>query len=129
MTTVTIWIDAWQTQCCGEAFAPGDVVSWKLLEAKPENFADIVGGDRAAEIDFREEHHGDGNPPPTRLKVLTVTEVHCRIELPPGADAYRPAPGTAELVPAERADGWTEPRQDLRFMGYLVTADPATNDA
>ncbi|MEU6545677.1 DUF6578 domain-containing protein [Streptomyces sp. NPDC046859] len=76
--TVTIWIDDGQLQCCGEGFAPGDVVSWNLLEVGPEDFADVVGGDRAAEIDFREEHHGDGDPPPTRLKVLTVTEVHCR---------------------------------------------------
>ncbi|MFF0303105.1 DUF6578 domain-containing protein [Streptomyces sp. NPDC004562] len=31
MTTVTIWVDGWQMQCCGESFAPGDAVSWPLL--------------------------------------------------------------------------------------------------
>ncbi|MFB8756393.1 DUF6578 domain-containing protein [Streptomyces nigra] len=123
MTTVTIWVDDWQIQCCGEGFARGDVVSWTLLEVDPEDFADIVGGDRAAEIGFREEHHGDADPPPARLKVLTATEVPCRIALPPGADAYRPVPGTTELVPVEKAGGWAEPRQGVRFMGYLVTAD------
>ncbi|MFJ4755788.1 MULTISPECIES: DUF6578 domain-containing protein [Streptomyces] len=123
MTTVTIWVDGWQMQCCGESFAPGDAVSWPLLKADPENFADIVGADRAAEIDFCEEHHGDTDAPPTRLKVLTAIEVHCRIAPPPGADAYHPVPGTTELVPVEKADGWPEPRQDVRFMGYLVTAE------
>ncbi|WP_425471247.1 DUF6578 domain-containing protein [Streptomyces roseicoloratus] len=34
-------------QCCGESFAPGDVVSWTLLEVDPEDYADVVGGGRA----------------------------------------------------------------------------------
>ncbi|WP_424886466.1 DUF6578 domain-containing protein [Streptomyces sp. SAI-126] len=24
--TLTIWVDDWQIQCCGQSFAPGDVV-------------------------------------------------------------------------------------------------------
>ncbi|MGT2528227.1 DUF6578 domain-containing protein [Streptomyces nojiriensis] len=65
--TLTIWVDDWQVQCCGKAFAPGDVVSWALLEVDPEDYAALVGGERAAAIDFREEHHGQGRgayPPP-----------------------------------------------------------------
>ncbi|MEU8525498.1 MULTISPECIES: DUF6578 domain-containing protein [Streptomyces] len=123
--TVTIWVDDWQMQCCGEDFAPGDVVSWRLLEVDPEDYADVVGDERAAGIDFREEHHGQGDEQaPSSLEVLTIAEVHCRYALPPGStgNTYHPVPGTTVLVPVERADGWAKARPDVRFAGYLVTA-------
>lgn len=55
---LTIWVDDWQIQCCGESFATGATVSWTLLEADPEDYVVLVGSERAAEIDFCEEHHG-----------------------------------------------------------------------
>ncbi|MET9953196.1 DUF6578 domain-containing protein [Streptomyces sp. NPDC006339] len=117
--TVTIWVDDWQMQCCGQSFAPGDVVSWNLVEVDPEDYADIVGDERAAGIDFREEHHGDAQGAQERLEVLAVAEVHCRY----GADAGpHPVPGTAVLVPVEKADGWAKARPGVCFSGYLVTA-------
>ncbi|MEW2117380.1 DUF6578 domain-containing protein [Streptomyces sp. NPDC005474] len=128
--TLTIWVDDWQIQCCGESFTPGDVVSWKLLEADPKEYADVVGTERAAEIDFREEHHGPGEEhPPTSLKVLTVAEVHCRYEVPPDSTAHmhHPVPGTTVLVPVEEADGWAEARPNVTFVGYLVTARRASD--
>ena len=124
--TLTIWVDDWQIQCCGQSFTPGDVVSWQLLEVDPEDYADLVGRDRAAEIDFCEEHHGRGDDPaPTRLRVLTVTEVHCRYEVPPGStsNARHPVPGTTEWVPVRQADGRALKRQHVEFTGYLVTAE------
>ncbi|MFD8296289.1 DUF6578 domain-containing protein [Streptomyces bauhiniae] len=45
--TLTIWVDDWQTQCWGEDFAVGDVVWWTLIEADPEDYADVVGEKRA----------------------------------------------------------------------------------
>lgn len=125
--TLTIWVDDWQIQCCGENFAPGDTVTWHLLEVAPEDYAARVGSDRAAEIDFREEHHGQGeeHAPPTRLRVLTITEVHCRYEAPPGSasNVRHPVPGTTELVPVGKADGWAAARPHVEFTGYLVTAE------
>ncbi|MFE1955014.1 DUF6578 domain-containing protein [Streptomyces sp. NPDC059524] len=125
--TVTIWVDGWQMQCCGESFGPGDLVSWSLVEATPEDHADFLGDERAGAIDFREEHHGpEEHPPPSRLRVLTVTEVHCRYELPAGSTSnrYCPVPGSAELVPVEgAADGWAKARPDVDFVSYLVTAE------
>ncbi|MFD6227787.1 DUF6578 domain-containing protein [Streptomyces sp. NPDC060232] len=122
--TLTVWVDDWQMQCCGEDFAPGDVVSWQLLRADPEDYADIVGRGRAADIDFCEEHHGqEEGRGPTALEVLTITEVHCRYEVPAGSAGRvsRPVPGSAVLVPVERADGWAAERAGVRFAGYLVT--------
>jgi hypothetical protein len=124
--TLTIWVDDWQIQCCGETFTLGDVVSWHLLGVDPEDYADLVGSDRAAEIDFCEEHHGRENEhAPTRLRVLTITEVHCRYEVPPGStsNVRHPVPGTTELVPVREADGRAVTRPHVEFTGYLVTAE------
>ncbi|MFD4370748.1 DUF6578 domain-containing protein [Streptomyces sp. NPDC058486] len=122
--TWTVWVDDWQMQCCGESFAPGDVVAWRLLEADPEDYADIVGSERAEEIDFREEHHGEGEGrAPTSVEVVSITEVHCRYGVPPGAKerVNHPVPGTTVLVPVKEADGWAKARPDVSFTGYLVT--------
>jgi hypothetical protein len=124
--TLTIWVDDWQIQCCGENFTPGDVVSWHLLEVDPEDYADLVGSERAAEIDFCEEHHGrEGEHAPTRLRVLTIAEVHCRYEVPSGStsNVRHPVPGTTELVQVQEADGWAANRPHVDFTGYLVTAE------
>ncbi|MEU2233084.1 DUF6578 domain-containing protein [Streptomyces vietnamensis] len=128
--TLTVWVDGWQIQCCGESFAPGDVVSWTLLEVGPEDYADVVGSERAAEIDFCEEHHGrqEGRAP-TSVEVVSIVEVHCRYGVSPGATdkANRPVPGTAVLVPVEEADGWAKARPGVSFAGYLVTARRAAD--
>ncbi|MET9558827.1 DUF6578 domain-containing protein [Streptomyces tauricus] len=124
--TLTIWVDDWQIQCCGESFTPGDVVSWHLLEVDPQDYADLVGSDCAADIDFCEEHHGrEGEHAPTRLRVLTITEVHCRYEVPPGStsNVRHPIPGTTEVVPVQEADGRAATRPHVDFTGYLVTAE------
>ncbi|MFF7339054.1 DUF6578 domain-containing protein [Streptomyces sp. NPDC008163] len=124
--TFTIWVDDWQMQCCGEPFAPGGVVSWTLMEVDPEDYADLVGEERADGIDFREEHHGaEEGRAPASLEVLSVVEVHCRYGVPPGAtDRVNYAvPGTTVLVPVEAAaDGWAKAREGVAFAGYLVTA-------
>ncbi|GEB58898.1 DUF6578 domain-containing protein [Streptomyces gardneri] len=128
--TLTIWVDDWQMQCCGESFAPGDVVSWTLLEVDPEEYADVVGGERAEGIDFREEHHGQGEGyVPTSVEVVSIVEVHCRYGVLPGATdkVNHPVPGTTVLVPVEKADGWAKARADVRFSGYLVTARRVTD--
>lgn len=128
--TLTIWVDDWQIQCCGQNFAPGSRVSWKLLPVDPEDYADVVGRERATGIDFREEHHGQAEGcAPTWLEVLTITEVHCRYEVPPGstANVHCPVPGTTVLVPVTKADGWAEAKPGVRFAGYVVTARRATD--
>lgn len=131
VVTLTIWVDDWQIQCCGQSFAPGDVVSWTLLEADPEDYADVVGSERADEIDFREEHHGqEEGHAATLVEVVSIAEVHCRYGVPPGATekVNYPVPGTTVLVPVKDADGWAKARPDVSFAGYLVTARYATDE-
>ncbi|MFF5444825.1 DUF6578 domain-containing protein [Streptomyces sp. NPDC012888] len=122
---VTVWVDDWQMQCCGGNFAVGEVVSWNLMPVDPADYADVVGGARASEIDFREDHHLEAEDGvTTALQVLEISEVHCRYEVPAGSagNVYHPVPGTAVLVPVVEADGWAEARPAVRFTGYLVTA-------
>ncbi|MFE6718703.1 DUF6578 domain-containing protein [Streptomyces albidoflavus] len=123
--TVMIWIDGWQMQCCGESFRSGAVVAWQVVEADAEDHADVVGAGRAAEIDFREEHHGGAEEggASIRVKVGAVVEVHCRYEVAGDGIGY-PVPGSTELVPVERADGWAAERPGVSFAGYLVSAEP-----
>ncbi|MFJ3940132.1 DUF6578 domain-containing protein [Streptomyces parvus] len=127
--TVTVWVDEWQMQCCGENFVSGGVVSWSLMDADPEDYVDIVGEERAAEIDFCEEHHGQEEQGPTSLEVLSIAEVHCRYAMPPGSvdKVHCPVPGTAVLIPVDRATGRAEAQPDARFAGYLVTARRVTD--
>ncbi|WP_130337701.1 DUF6578 domain-containing protein [Streptomyces sp. BK022] len=126
---LTVWVDDWQMQCCGEDFAVGDVVSWTLIEADPEDYADVVGEKRAEGIGFREEHHGGaGECAAASVEVLSIDEVHCRYEIPAGATdrLHVPVRDTTVLVPVGRADGWARPRPDVSFAGYLVTARRVT---
>ncbi|MEU9677242.1 MULTISPECIES: DUF6578 domain-containing protein [Streptomyces] len=127
--TVTVWVDEWQMQCCGENFVSGAVVSWSLMDADPEDYVDIVGEERAAEIDFCEEHHGQEEQGPTLLEVLSIAEVHCRYAMPPGSvdKVHCPVPGTAVLIPVDRATGRAKAQPDARFAGYLVTARRVTD--
>ncbi|MFC7966699.1 DUF6578 domain-containing protein [Streptomyces cinereoruber] len=128
--TWTIWVDGWQIQCCGQDFAPGDVVSWTLLEADPADYDDIVGSERAEGIDFREEHHGQGEGrAPALVEVVSVAEVHCRYGVFPDStdNVNRPVPGTAVLVPVEKADGWAKAVPGVDFSGYLVIVRRVTD--
>ncbi|MFD5727085.1 MULTISPECIES: DUF6578 domain-containing protein [unclassified Streptomyces] len=124
--TLTIWVDDWQMQCCGDPFAPGDVVSWALMEVDAEDYADLVGEERAEGIDFREEHHGgEDGVPPVPLEVVSVVEVHCRYAALPGETGRvrGPVPGTTVLIPVEgAAGGWAKAQDGVSFAGYLMTA-------
>ncbi|MEV3871433.1 DUF6578 domain-containing protein [Streptomyces sp. NPDC049906] len=119
---MTVWVDGWQMQCCGRLFAVGDVVSWTLLEADPEDYAELVGSEEGG-VDFREEHHGGEGRTPTSVEVLSITEVHCRYGPRPGTvdNANRALPGTRVLVPVRQAERWVEARPGVEFAGYLVT--------
>jgi hypothetical protein len=55
---LTIWVDAWQMQCCGERFAVGDEVSWRLREAGSDWLENVLGAEVARGVDAAEEHHG-----------------------------------------------------------------------
>ena len=55
---MTIWIDSWQMQCCGEPFRLGSRVAWTLRAADPDWLAATLGADAQQAVDAAEEHHG-----------------------------------------------------------------------
>jgi hypothetical protein len=121
---MTIWVDSWQMQCCGEPFRLGSQVAWTLRAADPDWLEAILGADTQQAVDAAEEHHG-GVPDdtvPTRGTVTHIAAVHCRFAPTPGSDSQTAClvPGTGVLTNVRSADGWTDDRGDEHFVGYLV---------
>lgn len=110
---VTVWVDDWQLQCCGEPFAVGSHVAWTLGPANVDRL-EVALGTQAGAIDLIEDHHG-GLPegtPVTRGTVTSIKAVHRRLPAPVHADV------TCRSV--SRADGWEPQTPQSRFLGYLV---------
>jgi hypothetical protein len=108
---MTVWVDDWQMQCCGEPFSVGSRVTWTLREPNTDWLRTVLG--LPVQVDAAEEHHG-GVPedtPTTTGKVLSVAAVHCR---------YPPVPDFTEYTNLSTTDRRPEDRGDLRFVGYLV---------
>jgi hypothetical protein len=119
---MTVWVDAWQVQCCGEQFGIGSRVSWTLARANAKRLAQLLGSDVA--VDAAEEHHGgvpDGTPE-TAGTVTAISTVHCRSAPRAGGDqrVLHPVPSSTVLTPVTTADGRTPDRHGLHFAGYLV---------
>jgi hypothetical protein len=121
---MTLWVDAWQMQCCGEPFRLGSQVAWTLREADPDWLQAVLGAETSPGVDGAEEHHG-GIPEdtePTRGVVTRISAVHCRYAPRAAGDprALYPLPGSGVLTDVDSADGWVADRGEERFVGYVV---------
>src|ERR1700761_1410621 len=109
---LTVWVDGWQLQCCGEPFAVGSRVSWTLAPAPREGAAVLLGD--TVTVDGAEEHHG-GVPDDAPVTAGTVTGISA---------ATRPLSGSGEaagplaIQRVRRADG--RERAGEFLAGYLV---------
>lgn len=125
---MTIWVDSWQMQCCGEPFRRGSQVAWALGDADVDWLEAILGAGAARAVDAAEEHHGavPGGIGSVQGRVTRITAVHCRYEPGPGTDSrvLFPVPGSSVMTEVESADGWAADRGDERFVGYLVQVEP-----
>jgi hypothetical protein len=121
---MTVWVDGWQMQCCGEPFRLGSRIAWTLGSADPEWLELVLGAHLRRTVDAAEEHHGGvaEDTVPTEAKVARIAAVHCRYAPQPGSDSLTlyPVPGSGVLTDVESADGWTADRSDEQFAGYLV---------
>lgn len=126
---LTVWVDGWQMQCCGEPFAVGSQVSWTLGDADTDWLGAVLGA-RAAGVDAAEEHHGGLSEeiPEIAATVSGISAVHCCYAPAPGGDpkVLYPVRDSAVLTELTMADGWTPDLDDLRFAGYLVDLVTAT---
>lgn len=124
---VTVWLDAWQVQCCGEPFAVGSDVAWTLRDDVDRDWLGAVLGDAlAASVDRAEEHHGQlpQDHPPTHGAVRRVRAARCRyVPVAAGSQQRCPAPGSVRLADVDRADGWEREDGEVVFAGYLVDLD------
>ncbi len=56
---LTVWMDAWQLQCCGQPFNVGSTIDWTLAAPSDREFlASVLGDDLAGTVTHHEEHHG-----------------------------------------------------------------------
>ena len=120
---VTVWVDDWQMQCCGEPFRRGARVSWTLRAPDQESLSNLLGEEAAATIDAAEEHHGDvaEDTEPTSGTVKSIRAVHGRYaKASSESQTWHVVPRSGVLTELESADGWTANRGELRFVGYLV---------
>ena len=122
--TDLIWVDGWQMQCCGEAFAVGTAVEWRLNDAPDLDWLEaVLEPEIARRISYSEEHHAA--PPsahPLRHgKVVAIQAAFCRYA-PTGSDerTLYPVAGSAVLRETSRADGHVDDESGERFNGYVV---------
>ena len=124
----TVWVDAWQMQCCGEPFAIGDEVVWTLSADEDTGWLqNVLGPGQAERIRYVQEHHGGlpDDAPITRGTVVGIRSLHCRYRPASDGDGgtVYPMPGTGRLQQVRAADGWDAESSEVRFLGYLVDLD------
>lgn len=119
-----VLVEAWQLQCCGKAFAAGDVVGWTLSSDVDRQWLSLVVGDaRAEQVERREDHHVDLPPdaPLTRARVERIRAASARYARSVTEPrTLEPIPGGGRVVDVPHADGYEPEGDGLRFVGYLV---------
>ena len=124
---MTVWVDSWQLQCCGEPFRRGSQVAWTLGPADTDWLSEMLSPHAQQAVDAAEDHHG-GVPEDTQATmgtVIGIAAVHCRFEPMPDGDpaTFYPVQGSGVPTDIESADGWTSDLDDERLVGYLVQLD------
>lgn len=124
---MTVWVDSWQMECCGEPFSVGSQVSWTVGPGNSEWLSALLGPGAGVRIDAFEDHHIGlpGGTPSTVGTVTGITGVYCRDAPRPGDPHTRyPVDGSGVLVPLTQAVRFQPERGDLQFVGYLVQLNP-----
>lgn len=129
--SLRVWVDAWQIQCCGEAFEVGSQVEWTLYEESDRDWLTSVLGDEfARQITHGEEHHGGlpDDAPVMTGRVTRIRAVSCRFGPDPtsvsaAAPNHIPIPDTAAVVEVPNADGWYPATDGMHFNGYVVDVE------
>jgi hypothetical protein len=126
LVDMTIWMDNWQLDCCGEPFSVGSQVSWTVWQGGHSWLAALLGPGASVTLDAVEDHHGKipKGAVPTVGTVTSIAAAYCRYapRTGSGLTRYR-VEGSGVLTPLQRADKFRPRRGDLEFMGYLVQLD------
>ena len=118
-----VWVADWEMQCCGDPFAVGATVAWRLSPLEDRrSLSDALGDGVAATVTAFYDHHA-GPPAPAEVKgvVRTIRAVFRDYQLIDRS--LLPTPGPAVVVPRDAANGWEAEARPQRFVGYLVELD------
>ena len=115
MNQITVWVAAWEMQCCGEPFKTGDSVDWTVAKWK----FDLPPVEGIDSIDYCYDNHGTGNEQEFQLKgiVSKIQTVFEKYELDPAQNVLRPVSGKLFDFDGE-ADGY-----QYKGSGYYTDLD------
>jgi hypothetical protein len=126
--TTTVWVAAWQQECCGDAFGVGTSVRWPVVRARGE-LETLLPADSGVTVGYVQERHGPVHEEDLMTlegRVRAIRGVELRyVETEPGTRSYRPVPGSGRLIALTAADG--AERRGRGFAGYLVDLTPVTH--
>jgi len=117
MDQITVWVEGWQMQCCGEPFRKGDRVEWTALKWA----FDMPPLAEIKSIDFFYENHAgtDREVFVIRGEVSKIGAVFQKYELDPVRNVRLPVSG--RLVDHDKeADGWEDACGEYEFSAYFV---------
>lgn len=115
--TTRVYYEEWQLQCCGDAFAVGEEVTWTVEPARDEYGAD-----------WHEEHHNEDDLPTLTGTVLAIESVWQRYEESDDGRLLTAVDGDFVMAGLSAANGVESdelaPLQaEYHFRGYVVTLD------
>ena len=110
---MSIWAREWEFACCGESFAVGDVVKWRISPAVPEVLAAFLGEEIASNLAGVEDHH---NTLPDLAPITgRIVEI---VAIPEDSDRVGHVHSSSHVQPRQR-----------RLAGWLVRLDVDGEDA
>ena len=118
MKEEVVWIDAWQMQCCGNAFEIGSIIEWDVVQWTFE-YPPVVG---IGKIDYYYDHHNDGEV--LHMKGI-VTDIFCVYEqyaLDETTNVKKAVSGKLTKC-IEQATGWHKDDNEYKFSAYLASVD------
>jgi hypothetical protein len=119
---LTVWVQNWQHECCGQPFSVGSTVHWTLAEPEREYVESLFRPELSVQIDGAEDRHGvlaDDDTPDTVGTVTAIRSVQVRYAPAPDDERVQtPVPGSAELTEVNRSNG--DEMRSEGWAGYLV---------
>ena len=120
----TVWVTAWELQCCGDPFEVGADIAWSVSEAVDEEWLSATIGNMAGLVTDVERHHDGDDIRELRGTVTQITAAWCQYQpISRRGRTLVPVHGSETFESRERADGWEPEGADRRFLGYLVEVD------
>lgn len=112
VVTISVWMDSWQLQCCGEPTRVDARFSWRLDQGRDLAWLADVLAPAVVRVDAAEDHHGTVAAS-TSGTVTRIRLLRCRFD-------PAPVPGSGQLSDVDEIVKWVDDRDDLRFAGYIV---------